>query len=591
MNVIIKLGERQKETGSIEWENYTDNDTGYTVWFRGHAFSGERCLEGETLAKHFLSTLRPDIKTAKATLHKLTGSFAVVCQGGGEFLAAVDRVRSIPLFFSVSKNRVMISDDPSRMDSENKRSPFSHLPFCEFLLAGYVTGAATILDGVSQIPPGHLIHARDNAGKILVQPSQYYEYFYPEKSDAEDADLEAELSQVFNSVFDRYYKLWRYRKIVVPLSGGLDSRLIIAMLKKIGCTNVLCYSYGNPNSQDSKISREIAQKLGFEWKFIPYPNMNFWTDLQKEDLFRRYVDFGAQYSSLAHPQDWPALRILQKEFDGERAVIIPGHTGDFLSGGHIPIEIAGLKGEGDFLKTVCEAIFSHHYDLWPLSECDHTVKKAIVRKIAEQFPNSPKDPDTAAKCYEKWEWNGRQSRFIVNSVRVYDFFGQDWAIPLWDKDLMDFFGKLRLNQKFGKRIYINTLCKHVFSDSLKQLLRVPTHSTSILTYRSKSEWLKKTKTWRRALDFTTTLPGIVPLASMIRNKRADSFFVYGCFMKYRQPISLLRPLKELIHSWDGLESSEINEIIKPSANKPILSCNLRGLLCVDYLIRQLSDKG
>ena len=51
-----------------------------------------------------------------------------------------------------------------------------------------------------------------------------------------------------------------------PLSGGLDSRLLLAALRAHGCTPSL-YVYGPPASQDVRIAREIGRAEGFavEW--------------------------------------------------------------------------------------------------------------------------------------------------------------------------------------------------------------------------------------------------------------------------------------------------------------------------------------
>src|SRR4029077_5484177 len=60
------------------------------------------------------------------------------------------------------------------------------------------------------------------------------------------------------------------RTIVVPMSGGYDSRLIGVSLRDLGCRKVICYSYGVPGNWESRISRELADYLGFPWLFVPY---------------------------------------------------------------------------------------------------------------------------------------------------------------------------------------------------------------------------------------------------------------------------------------------------------------------------------
>ena len=58
------------------------------------------------------------------------------------------------------------------------------------------------------------------------------------------------------------------RVIVVPLSGGYDSRLVASGFAYLGYKNVKCFSYGQKNNFESLISKKVAKKLGYDWKFI-----------------------------------------------------------------------------------------------------------------------------------------------------------------------------------------------------------------------------------------------------------------------------------------------------------------------------------
>jgi asparagine synthase (glutamine-hydrolysing) len=57
---------------------------------------------------------------------------------------------------------------------------------------------------------------------------------------------------------------------VVPLSGGLDSRIIVAMLKRLGVEDVICFTYGKKGNREAEISRQVAEALGYRWYFVEY---------------------------------------------------------------------------------------------------------------------------------------------------------------------------------------------------------------------------------------------------------------------------------------------------------------------------------
>ncbi len=62
---------------------------------------------------------------------------------------------------------------------------------------------------------------------------------------------------------------FKNKNIAVALSGGIDSRYLLAIALKMNKTPDL-FSFGNPNHPDNIISKKIAKKIGFN-----YTNLNF----------------------------------------------------------------------------------------------------------------------------------------------------------------------------------------------------------------------------------------------------------------------------------------------------------------------------
>ena len=52
------------------------------------------------------------------------------------------------------------------------------------------------------------------------------------------------------------------------MSGGLDSRLILSKLVEKGYKKILAFSYGIRGNSDSKIAKEICEKLNVKWQHI-----------------------------------------------------------------------------------------------------------------------------------------------------------------------------------------------------------------------------------------------------------------------------------------------------------------------------------
>ena len=86
----------------------------------------------------------------------------------------------------------------------------------------------------------------------------------------------------------------------------------------------------------------------------------------------------------------------------------------------------------------------------------------------------------------------RQAKFIVNSVRVYEFFGYAWRIPLWDRELIDFFLKVPLKYRMrydDNYLYIQYAKNVLFTDNLKKLWDID--CTTKLNYNPAKTFKKK----------------------------------------------------------------------------------------------------
>ncbi len=153
-----------------------------------------------------------------------------------------------------------------------------------------------------------------------------------------------------------------------------------------------------------------------------------------------------------------------KEIIPDDAVFIPWHAGDFTAGSHIPDFLD--KSREPTLTELSNYIFKVHYSLWPTSKNNsRKMKESILEslKVNNQLHQSNiLTREEWANHLEKWVWRERQSKFICNSVRVYDFFGYTWSLPLWDKDLIEFWLNIPFELRLKRRLYFEYTKIHVY---------------------------------------------------------------------------------------------------------------------------------
>src|SRR5205807_3818500 len=233
------------------------------------------------------------------------------------------------------QEEIAVSDTAENVRALLPRAAIDGICASEFRLTGYVTGAETLIQNLHQIPAGHCLFD-DSRQQPTHALRRYYAFRHGSVASGSTEALIDALVKTHERVFRRLLHDVGNRTIVVPLSGGYDSRLIVVMLRDFGCRNVLCYSYGIDGNWEAKISRELAAHLGFRWTMVPY-SAPYWRAWSATSEFQRYFRSAGNLASVSHIQDWPAVYEMHRRGEiPNDAVFVPGHSGDFLAGSHIP---------------------------------------------------------------------------------------------------------------------------------------------------------------------------------------------------------------------------------------------------------------
>jgi len=431
-------------------------------------------------------------------LRDVNGFFALAVISKSSATVAVDKMRSIPLFYSVNpeQRRVFISDRAEWLKDQLGVTNRVPMTTQEFLLTGYVTGSDTLYEPIRQVQAGELVRFTASPTGIEVHRERYFELEHdldqePAPGEAagpavtangatldEDDPALQGLFEAHDEVavraVERLIEIADGREIVIPLSGGYDSRLVALLLKRLGHPRVTAFTYGQPGNTEAVVSKNIAVAIGIPWLFVPYTH-ELWADYFNSPERHDYYLRSFNLSSVPHLQDWPAVAELKKNGEiSENAIFVPGHTGDFISGGHIPLDYSKIEEIGQ--KRVVADILGKHYVLWPQNR--HALYREFGTRIAAHLPGECRTAAEAANAYERWDWQERQAKFIVNSVRAYEFWGYDWWLPLWDSEYIDFWSRVPLRYRFDRILYkeyVRQLETQVLgSSSLRPVAQNPT---------------------------------------------------------------------------------------------------------------------
>ena len=130
-----------------------------------------------------------------------------------------------------------------------------HNGIADYFNFGYLLGDKTFFSGVKIMRGGHSISFKD--GKISLK--QYWDYRFPEESNQPIQELIEEVDSIYPSIVKK--QTAGAKNVIIPLSGGLDSRFILGHTVRAGIEPHV-FTHGRKGCLDSKIAREVADKLG-----------------------------------------------------------------------------------------------------------------------------------------------------------------------------------------------------------------------------------------------------------------------------------------------------------------------------------------
>lgn len=412
--------------------------------FRGYFQINDTFYSGEK-ALAYLSQHRID--PIGDLLSSLNGVFSIIWDHGDSVLFAVDRLRGFPLFYALENGELLLSDDAQTIADALPALSLNEPAVHEYAATAlFVPGRETLLKGVYQVQAGECCVFEAQTAEV--KRSFYFQYVHSRLYTAEEHDAMLSAFHAAYAAAGRHLvQALHGRTAVVPLSGGADSRMVLSMLKANHYEKVICFTYGKPGNTEAEISRQVAAEYGYPWHFVPYTRA-MWKALRNDPETNAYFALAFQYVSTPHMQDFPAVRALKVEgVLPADSVFVPGHSGDMIAGSHITAEFLRPQlSHTEFLQTVFHKFFREHLD---------TVD---FERISARFPIcDARDTEAMASQAEWFNIQERQAKFIVNSVRVYEFFGYEWLIPLWDNALFDFWARVPIAQRYQRRLYFEAL--------------------------------------------------------------------------------------------------------------------------------------
>lgn len=234
-------------------------------------------IDGELLRSGGARPLLPAAETVldayrrhgEQFIEHLRGAFSASIWDGDSqtLLLATDRSGLRPLYWRRSETSFAFASNARVLLTLSDSRAIDPHGLCDFVVFGFPLGTRTIFQGIERVPPASVAVIRPDEVRLR----QYWRLSYPGSASrrlSTDQAAQAMADGLIAAVDDL-----AERDAVhgVPLSGGLDSRLILASLLRRG-HKVKTFTMGGPDSADLRIAADVARALDVPheaWRLTP----------------------------------------------------------------------------------------------------------------------------------------------------------------------------------------------------------------------------------------------------------------------------------------------------------------------------------
>jgi len=416
------------------------------VFVKGYIFISENRLLKEDLLIDYFSEIQ-SFAEFQSKLQQANGIFSVIVKNQNTLWAASDTTRSFPLFYYWKNDSFEITDNPDLLREDNIPMILDEFSTVEFIYSGFVSSGKTLLKDVFLLNAGESLCFENNTLKKEFHTEFLTETFFTKTRE----ELKLELKQVLDNIGKRLVKVLDNRTVVIPLSGGFDSRLMVYLLRKNNYPNVVCYTFGKSSSPELNNSERAAKKSGYEWYFINYEKY-FDNVLTEDALFKEYMVFCGDYCYRPEEQDYYAIKeLVDLNKIPVDSIFISGNSGAIA--GHL-LEQKMANPEFSFAEHAVNDVYSLVYS---------RKKELKIIKKKLDFLDNHNEKYPPYIIYENWRFQGTTAMTFNNTSKVWGFFGFESLLPLWDKELFDFFSHVPFQYKYDKNLYKEVLSE-LFSE-------------------------------------------------------------------------------------------------------------------------------
>ena len=397
-----------------------------------------------------------------------------------KILVTNDYAGSIPFFYS-NKNGFCASNIEPYVVKGSGATQYDLCPerLFGYLRYGHFIWTETAWKHVDTLPPDATAKF-DHKGKCIKQDYNASVFASDENVGLSDTQVASKLYELNNNLVTR--ALEGFDEIILPLSSGYDSRMILAVIaenQKLR-EKTRCFTYGAIGSVEVESARRLSRAAGVEWSFVDLPCkfLNHDRLAETADVFGCSLHMHGMYQLEFFDEIRKRINLSSK------AVLTSGFMTGVPAGQH-----NGLLGIAPDTRSLSNAM-----DKFPQSKFwppEHLVQLAVFKdtdysksadtRFHAAFDRFEGEYYQKAVMFDIWT---RQRNFISYYPRTFE-----WVIPTISPQMTPAYANFFLSLS-AKHLQDRKAVELMFDRHYPEFARIVSNSNGLRSISSRSEDLR-----------------------------------------------------------------------------------------------------
>ena len=404
-------------------------------------------------------------------LYGLDGCFLffVHDKRNGDLTVVSERFGAIPCYYTQRNGEILCSTSIACLFSDSSVDDLDLGSVRDFLRYGTLLGDATLSRRVKLLEGGDVLSFHAGAARI----NNAYLFSYDEDNSERDTPkLMQEVAETYASALRKCLQP-PYSDTCVFLSGGMDSRFLLAMLNRLHPERIACVTMGQAHSEETTIARWTAELGGNPLVryvmepeyFLEQSDEYLWYTGGGDLLPQGYcMDIGRKLPYAAFATGFSLDALIGGTFLQERALSAPQSLSAFFRDNEPSFKMR-VFSEEEFESLCGDRGVSFKAD-------DEHLDKAIARY----------DGHRLCDAIQPFALRNRAIRLVLNREHALGVATVE-HFPSLDKDFLAALTKIPARQRLGHAFY-RRLFLHLFPD----YSAIPYNNTTMPIMASLEEW-------------------------------------------------------------------------------------------------------